>query len=181
MKTFSWLIVILALLCVPAGFADTGVSAELQVALFYKIFDFDESLFDLKGPSIIVGIIYDAADPESREAGKQIAQAFSQVSDRTIAGKQAVIKEITAADALPDGINILYVAPGNDSRIAEIVKCCQKSKIFGISGLEQYARDGLPVAIGVENNKPKIIVNQAQSALCGVKLSSKLLALAKIL
>ena len=63
----------------------------------------------------------------------------------------------------------------------EIVKKCHLYKILGISGVEGYVQEGLAIAIELNDQKPKIIINKAGAELCGAKLSSKILALAKII
>jgi hypothetical protein len=179
-KTFLLTAVILGLTFNAAVFAQKTVPAALQAALFYKIFDFDESLSESSGPQIIIGIFYDPNNDKSTQAKEDMKQAFLDLSDKTIGGKKVLIKEITDASQLT-GLNIIYVTPGNDSLILDIVKKCEAGKVFGITGTEDYVRKGLPVAVAVENNKAKIIVNRTQAALCGVKLSSKLLALAQLI
>ncbi|MDE2009261.1 MAG: YfiR family protein [Candidatus Omnitrophica bacterium] len=179
-KIFILTVVALGMTLQVIASAAMAVPADLQVALFYKIFDFDQSLSVQTGQEIVIGIFYDPNDPQSKEAKEEVEQSFSGVSDKAIAGKRAVIKEITSVDQL-DGVNIIYVTPGNDSSIKEIVRKCETDKIFGISATEAYARQGLALAIGVENNRPKIIVNRATLGLSGVKLSSQLLALAQII
>lgn len=159
--------------------AQMAVPAQLQAALFYKIFDFDETLSSSSGP-ITIGIYYDPNNSASQEGKDAIEQAFLDLSNQTVAGRHVLIKSITDLGQIR-GLDIVYVTPGNDSVIKEIVKACEANKIFGISGTEAYAQMGLPVAIGAQNNKPKIIVNRSQAAICGVKLSSKLLALARLI
>lgn len=165
---------------VATAFAQMDVPASLQVALFYKIFDFDQSLAETPGQEVIIGIFYDPDNPQSRQAKEEIKNNFSALSDRKIGGKSVVIKEITAVEQVHD-INILYVTPGNDSSISEIVKKCNMYKILGISGVNEYVQEGLAITISLNDQKPRIIINRSSAELCGAKLSSKIMVLAQII
>ena len=171
---------ILFIAFMTTAFAEMKVPASLQVALFYKIFDFDRNLTEGSGQKVVIGIFYNPNNSRSSLANEEIKEDFSQLSDRKIAGKSIVIKEITAVEQLHN-INILYVTPGNDSSISKIVKQCYKDKTLGISGVKEYVQEGLAIAIGVEDQKPRIIINKTSVELSGAKLSSKLLALAQII
>jgi hypothetical protein len=163
-----------------AAFADMAVPANLQVALFYKIFDFDQNLAESAGPEIVIGIFYNPDDPQSKQIKEEIKEDFSMLSDKEIGGKGVVIKEIISLEQL-QGIDIVYVTPGNDASISDIVEKCHAYKILGITAVEEYAQKGLAIAIRLEDQKPKIIINKSGAEQSGAKLSSKILSLAEII
>ena len=156
------------------------VPASLQVALFYKIFDFDRNLTETTGQGIIIGVFYNPQDSQSKQAKEEIKEDFSKLSAIKIGDKSVVIKEIATTEQM-QGINIVYVTPGNDSSISEIVEKCHLYKVLSISGVEEYVKEGLAIAIKLENQKPRIIINRASAELSGANLSSKILSLAQII
>jgi len=174
------MIIILTAFSVTAYAAGMEVPANLQVALFYKIFDFDQSLMESADSQITIGIYYDPSIPESNQAKNEIEGNFVKLSDKKIGDKSVVIREITDIGDLHD-INIVYVTPGLDLSISAIIAKCNSYKILGISGVEAYVQAGLAIAIELNDQKPQIIINKSGAQLSGVKLSSKILALAKIL
>ena len=179
-KILNLTIAILFIAFMVTAFADMDVPANLQVALFYKIFDFDRSLTEGAGQEVVIGIFYNPNNSQSTQAKEEIKENFSQLSDRKIAGKSIVIKEITAVEQLHN-INILYVTPGNDSSISKIVKQCYRDKTLAITGVKEYVEEGLTIAIELNDQKPKIVINKTGVESSGTKLSSKLLALAQII
>ena len=171
---------ILFIALMAPAFAEMDVPANLQVALFYKIFDFDRSLTEASGQKVVIGIFYNPNNSRSSQAEEEIKENFSELSDRKIGGKRIVIKEITAVEQVHN-VDIVYVTPGNDSSISRIIKECYRDKILGISGVEKYAEEGLAIAIELNDQKPKIVINKTGVESSGTKLSSKLLALAQII
>jgi YfiR/HmsC-like len=179
-KILSLAIAILFVSFTLAAFADVDVPANLQAALFYKIFDFDENLTETSGPEIVVGIFYNPGNPRSEQAKDEIKENFSILSGKEISGKSVVIKEIASLEQLRD-IDIVYVTLGNDASIDEIVKICHAYKILGITDVAEYAQKGLAIALRLEDQKPKIIINKNSAEQSGAKLSSKILSLAEII
>lgn len=181
MKKILMLILALLLITFQAvAFADMDVPASLQVALFYKIFDFDRTLTESAGQEVVIGIFYDPGNSQSKLAEEDIKENFSKLSDRKIGDKSVVIKEISALSQL-QGINIVYVTPGSDSFISGIVSKCHADKILSVSGVGDYVQKGLAIAIDLNDQKPRIVINKTGAELSGADLSSKILALAKII
>ncbi|WP_175454816.1 YfiR family protein [Lutibacter oricola] len=73
--------------------------------------------------------------------------------------------------------NVVYFMPGiNDSS-----KLCNKNKVLSVTGTPQYVEQGeISLGFGVENNKPKILVNLTSLEQEGQSFSSDILRIAKI-
>lgn len=173
----------LAILFVTAqtfSFAANNVPAPLQVALFYKIFQFDGNLTESDGVDIKIGIFYNPDNSQSKTIKDEIIYNFTKLSARKIGDRSISIVELTDIDQIKD-IHVIYVAPGNDAFIKAIVEKCNKYKILGISGVEEYTQQGLAIAIGLKDQKPVIIINKTAAELSGAKLSSKIMVLAQII
>ena len=179
-KILNLALIILFIASASTAFAETDVPASLQVALFYKIFDFDNTLSEIPGQEIVIGIFYEPDNPQSKLSEEEIKDNFSRLSGRKINDKSVVIKDITNVEQL-HGLDIVYVTPGTDSSISQIVEKCHINKILSISGVEEYAHEGLAITIGLRDQKPRIIINKTSADLSGAKLSSKILSLAEIL
>lgn len=179
-KRLSAVLIFLGLSILPAAFADMDVPVSLQVALFYKIFEFDQTLADVKTPTVNLGIFYNPLDAGSVQAKEAIKSDFLKLGGVAISGKNILVEEITSPRQL-GGMNIVYVTPGSDSFIQDIVHQCNEYGMLSISGVAKYISQGLTLVIIRENKKPKIVINGIALKGCGVKLSSKLLALAKII
>jgi YfiR/HmsC-like len=135
---------------------DMAVPANLQAALFKKIFSFDKTL-TAKG-SVEVAVIGSGAD--------QIVAAF----------KDAGINAKAASDI--GSASVVYIMPGTAS-----LKSQSASKgVLSISGVTSYVENGnVAIGLGVEGGKPKIIINMSQLKAEGQELSSDLLKIAKVI
>jgi len=155
-------ILFLAGLMTVSSFAqEMAVPANLQAALFKKIFAFDKTV-QAKGSASVVILSTDGSADE-------IAAAFSS------AGINA---KVVKGNSVPGGANIVYVMPGVASPKAQ---CAQKG-VLSISGVTSYVESGkVSIGLMVEGGKPKIVINLAQLKAEGQELSSDLLKIAKVI
>lgn len=159
---FKLIIIIFSLIIIskPESYAqEMPVPANLQAALFQKIFAFDKTL-TAKG-NIEVAVIGNSND--------EIVAAFKAVgiNTKTVNGEQ-----------VPAGVAAVYIMPG----ITNTKQQTASNGILSISGFPSYAEDGnVAIGIGVEGGKPKIIVNLKQLKAEGQELSADLLKIAKVI
>lgn len=132
------------------------VPANLQAALFKKIFTFDKTL-SAKGKVEVVVI---------GAGGDAIVSAFKD------AGISAKTGDISSASS------VVYIMPGTSSTKSQTAS----KGILSISGFSSYVEDGkVAIGLGVEGGKPKIIVNMTQLKAEDQDLSADLLKIAKVI
>lgn len=136
---------------------EMSVPANLQAALFKKIFSFDKTL-QSKG-SFEVAVIGEGSD--------EIVTAFKAAG---INAKSVV--------QVPSGAAVIYVMPGADSPKSFTAQ----NGILSISGVASYAESGkVAIGIGIEGGKPKIIIHIGQLKAEKQEVSTDLLKIAKII
>jgi hypothetical protein len=162
----SAIILIFSCLTLPALAQDMPVPAELQVALFKKVFGYDKTIQEGTVKMLV------AFTDTSAGVKDQVVKAFKDAGMAVSAAK---------ADQLPasiGGVNVLYVTPG----VSGTKQICQKNGILSITGMPSLVESGeASVGLSVMDNKPKIIVHLRQLKAEGHELSSNLLQLAKII
>jgi hypothetical protein len=135
-----------------------SIPANMQAALFKKIFAFDKTLASKGGAEIAV------IGPGSDE----IVSAF----------KDAGLSVKATGDQIPAGTTVVYVMPGASSPKAQTAS----KGILSISGAASYAEAGkVAVGLGTEGGKPKILIHMSQLKAEGQELSADLLKLARII
>lgn len=155
------LIFAISLICFTALNIYAQVPANLQAALFKKIFTLDKTLA-AKGTTE-VAVLTGSGN------GDEIVSAFSSVgiSAKAVSGNQP-----------PAGANVVYVMEGVEAPSKE----CASGGILSISGDPSFVEDGkVAIGIGTEGGKPKIIVNFAQLKAEGQEVSASLLNIAKVI
>ncbi len=164
MKRFFSIVILVLTIC-EIGYAQAmPVPANLQGALFKKIFNYNKTL-QAKGIKLVIVYTDAAIKDEVVEGFKQFGLFPTAVSFNNIE------KEI-------GNFNVAYITPGCGS--TKLIT--DNNKVFSISGLSSLAEKGeVSVAIGVEGGKPKIIINKKKLDSEGQEVSADLLKVAKIL
>ncbi len=133
------------------------VPANLQAALFKKIFAFDKTL-QSKGVEVAV-----------LGGGEDIVSAFKEagINVKAAGGSQ-----------VPGGVSVVYLVSGAPSTKQQTAS----KGVLSISGDASYVESG-KVAIGltVEGGKPKILINMSQLKAEGQELAADLLKIAKVI
>lgn len=140
------------------------VPIKLQAALFKKVFEYD---LQLNKPSII--ILYNSSTTGIKE---ELITAFKD------AGLTAsALREEQLGGALSEN-TVIYSTPG----VIPPKQLSIKYKSLSISGVPGYVEKGLvSVGLGLENGKPKILVNLKQLKAEGHELSAYLLKIANVI
>jgi hypothetical protein len=149
-----------ALIYVVLGLVATNVFAQevpanLQAALFKKIFSFNKTLSAKTVEVAVIGA-----------GGEAVVSAF----------KDAGVNAKTA-DQIGNA-SVVYLMPGAPSQ-----KALTASKgVLSISGTASFVEDGkVSIAIGVEGGKPKIIIHMGQVKAEGQELSAELMKIARVI
>jgi hypothetical protein len=136
------------------------VEAPRQVALIKKVAEYDYNAKH-RSPAIRVGIVFLPTVAESVSAKDQIAAALTQAerdqSPRTSDPYAHVVLPYSSADDLAraldrDNVNVLYVTPGLDSVLADILRVSRARKILSMTGQPSYVDKGVTVGFGAEQN-----------------------------
>ena len=113
-----------------------AVPAQMQVPILMKVLAYDRQ-FDAKaGAALTIGIIYTASDPSSAKSTDQISDTlygFAGKTVRKVPIKYYQIEYTTPAEleafVKAKGVNVFYVAPGNDKALPAILKLSQSRAI----------------------------------------------------
>ena len=155
-KLFTVILFLFGFMTVNINAQDMAVPANLQAALFKKIFSFDKTLA-AKG-NVEVAVI--------GAGGDAVVSAF----------KDAGVNAKTATEI--GGASVVYIMPGTPSPKAQSAS----KGVLSISGVTSNVEEGkVAIGIGVEGGKPKIIIHMAQLKAEGQELSADLLKIAKVI
>lgn len=158
-KMFEVVIFLVILMTVNGFSQEMAVPANLQAALFKKIFAFNKTL-SAKGDFQVAVMGNSSADVVSafKEAG---------VNAKAVSGEQ-----------IPSDVSVVYLMPGTTTTKQQSAA----NKVLSISGVASYAENGnVAISLGTEGGKPKIIINMTQLKAEGQEMSSELLKIAKII
>jgi hypothetical protein len=163
------------------------VPAELQVPLILKILTYDRN-FDSKAQTELrVGIVFVSGNPASLKAKNEIEDVFRRFSDKTVrklAIRHSAVEYVSVSQveeaARSNQFNIFYVAPGNAGNLETLLRISQARQIITTTGVPAYVDKGIAVGVGVEQDKPHILINLASSKAEGSEFDASLLRIAKV-
>ena len=164
---------LLATVCaVPSAFAGQGADEyRVKAAFIYKFMNFVEwspqSSVE-NSPTITLCIVGD--DP--------FGSALSDLQDETVRGKRLTIRHRFSDDLR--GCNIIFLPTSEKHHAAKILRNIGNSDVLTVSDTAEGARQGIIISFFVEQKKVRFAVNIDAARREGLKISAKLLKLAKI-
>ena len=175
----AWLMALIAvcvLICgAPGTLADTQSFSEYQVkaAFLYNFARFVEwpadAFPDARTP-ILLGILGD--DP----FGGALEQT---VKGKTVNGRELVLRRLTRVEDLK-GFHMLFVSSSEARHLPQILESLRGKCVLTVGETEGFAQAGGVINFTLEENKVHFEINLNTAERAHLKISSKLLALAKV-
>ncbi len=141
---------------------------EVKAAFLYKFISFvDWPEDDL---IITIGVLGD--DPFGAVLNRLTA-------DKTVNGKKIVVKRFKKVAEL-EFCHILFISSSEGEHLGEIMKALEHSGTLTVGDMKKFAQSGGIIEFTMEKNKIRFEINIGSARRAGLKISSKLLKLAKI-
>jgi len=109
-----------------------------------------------------------------------LADTMAVLDGQVTAGKRLVVKRITSGDTIPS-CQILFISSSEKNNLEPIMKYVRKKQILTVGDTPEYPQQGVIVNFYRENNRVKIEINIDAAEQSKLKISSKLLNLARII
>jgi len=101
------------------------------------------------------------------------------VLGRTVNGRPLVIRRTSRLEELLP-CHILFISSSEKRRLAEILQALKSASVLTVSDMEEFLRLGGTVRFFVEENKVRFGINLEAARRTELKISSKLLSLARL-
>jgi hypothetical protein len=101
------------------------------------------------------------------------------VKDRQVDGHALTVASVKVEDPL-GSCHVLYVTGLDRRSSVRLLERVKAAPVFTVSDLDMFAALGGVAQLFVENGKMRFALNPASAQRAGIRLSSKLLALAKV-
>jgi hypothetical protein len=154
--------------------AGTPSEYDIKAAFLYnfaKFVDWPDKAFANSGSPVVIGVLGD--DP--------FGDALDQITrGKTANGRRVEIKHF---DKARDCVNchILFVSSSEKRRLAKIFDAIGDASVLTVGDVPRFAEDGGVVNLTMDKNRVNIEVNVQAARRAHLKISSKLLNLAKII
>jgi hypothetical protein len=146
------------------------VDVDLASKIILKIMMLDQDLQKKTGGKIEIGVI---GSPEA-------VAAFSKLKGSAIDKDSAIsVGEVVALDALPPGSKPTIVFVGSGADPASVTKYTRGNRVLSVTNVSSFVDKGVTLGIGLENNKPKVLLNLTGSESEGMNWDPKILKISK--
>jgi hypothetical protein len=158
------------LLCARAN-AQEASEYQVKAAFLYNFAKFVEwpAGTGVDAP-LVIGVL--GKDP----FGSQIDRA---VEGKTVNGRRLMIKRFSSLEAY-EYCHILFVSSSEKNNLAHIIAAVRNSSVLTVSETERFAHIGGIINFVTIENRIRFEINQAAAERAGLKISSKLLSLARV-
>ena len=137
---------------------------------FLKFVEWPEDAFPDPLAPIVIGISGD--DP----FGNALAQV---IIGKTVQGRDLVIHKYHSGEDMR-GAHILFIGPSEKKRLPQILSSLRGSSVLTVADTEGFLEEGGMIQFLSENNRVRFAINVDASSRAKLKMSSKLLSLAKV-
>ena len=151
---------------------DKGSSEyELKAAFLYNFAKFVEwpaGTFPDETAPIVVGVVGD--DPFNG--------SLDSVGGKSANGRQVAIRRLSASQDLRS-CHMLFVSSSERKRLPQIVAIIDGASVLTVGEMEGFASNGGMIRLTMEDNRVRFEINAGTARRARLKISSKLLSLAK--
>jgi len=102
------------------------------------------------------------------------------VKDQNIGGRRLVIRALSTADEAGD-CHVLFISRSERNRLKPLLASLKGKAVLTVSESKGFAQEGGMINLVVLNGSVKLEINPAAAEEAGLKISSKLLSLARII
>jgi hypothetical protein len=104
---------------------------------------------------------------------------LDDLRNETVRGKKLAVKSCGSLDKLKT-CHIVFIPTTEKKHVEQILKSVRNGNVLTVSDSEESARQGVIIGFFVERQRVRFAVNVEAARRAGIKISAKLLKLAKI-
>jgi hypothetical protein len=157
---------------ISVAVAQTSTLSAVKAAFLYNFATFAEWPTDSLSPGqrLSLCVVGDSA----------VADALTEtIRGRTVRGHELVV-EVLKADGKVLGCHLLYTSGFDMNRTMQLMKTVKGSAVLTVSDGDNFAESGGIAQLILENERMRFAINAAAADRARIRLSSKLLNLAKM-
>lgn len=166
------LLIGIGLALVPANARPQSPEYQIKAAFLFNFAKFVEWPAEAlsNDPSFVIGIL--GKDP----FGRLIDEA---VAGKSVRDKQIIVKRFSRIEDAADA-HILFIGDSEAENLSRIMKQVGRAPVLTVSDIDRFAERGGMVQLETEQNRVRFAINVAAAERAGLKPSSQLLKLARI-
>jgi YfiR/HmsC-like len=181
-------LILAALLSGPLAIAADEVPPKQQVLILSRALVYDDKFKQRVGPEVRIGILTKSGNAASEATSAAMIKAWKGMGNLKLSGVPLRVDRLgfkdastLAATVAAEAIDVLYLCPGLENNLREILELSRKRQIVTIGGREEHVTGGASLGVFLNSGRATIMVNLTASRSEGASFSSDLLRLAKVI
>jgi hypothetical protein len=151
----------------------TYAEYKVKAAYLYNFAKFVEWPAEvLADPSLPLSICIFGKDP--------FGDALDTIKGKTVKGRKLLIKRYSGVEDLKE-CHIIFISPSEEKNLAGILEKIKDMHMLTVSDMEGFADRGGMINLNKSKNRIRLEINLDAAQHSGLKMSSKLLKIAKII
>lgn len=188
-RRYLWLPILALVLGARAAYAqEMDAPVQVQIPLLLKILTFDRKLGDrAPGDDIVIAIVYLGGYRASIVARDEVVDVLTSIRNPYISGHPVHWVEVeytTGAslrrDIIRERVDVIYLTPLRGVDLATITLVARTTRITSFTGVPHYVNGGVALGVGINRDRPEIIINLDAARAEGSDFNSQLLRVARI-
>lgn len=172
MKPGLLMLVVLISTLLPLTAWGSELETKIKTAYIYNFTKFiDWPVDEGKAASEPFRICITGSDP--------IRTTLGELTNREAKGRPIKIVRIKDPSALPS-CHLLYISRSEEPQLALILQRLQGTQVVTVSDIHQFAQRGGMISFVTDKDRVRVQINQRTARETGVKLSAKLLEIARV-
>jgi hypothetical protein len=160
---------LLAIALSAAARADS-VDVDLASKIILKILLLDQDLQRKTGGRIEIGVI---GSPEA-------VAAFTRLKGSAIDKDSSVsVADVVSYDSMPPGDKPTFVFVGEGADPLLVTRYTRGNRVLSVTNVPDFVGKGVTLGIGIENDKPRVLLNLTGSDFEGMKWDPRILKISK--
>jgi hypothetical protein len=165
---------------------EMDVPASVQIPLLYKILSFDRNFAARAGDDIVIAVLYQNGFRASSVAREQVEDALGHTASPFGARRiRWVAIELESGDLgaqlRQHEADVVYVTPLRGTGLTGIIDVARRGRLMTFTGVPPYVERGLSVGVGIEQERPMILINLVAARAEGADYTSQLLRVSRVI
>ncbi len=159
-----------SLVLLPAPASAEPINMDLASKIILKIMMLDRELPAKTGGKIVVGVI----------GSPRAARAFRALEGEAIDKRKTMrVVRVVEYEELPPEVAPTFLFAGENADPREVTRYTRRENVLSVTTVPSYVEAGVTLGIGVENNRPKIMLNLTGSEAERMSWDPKILKISR--
>ncbi|MBK8013813.1 MAG: DUF4154 domain-containing protein [Deltaproteobacteria bacterium] len=161
------------------------VDAALEAAIHLKAIGYDRNLVQRSLSEIVVAIVYEPSSSTSVQRYTEMLGAFQRAGNITI--RDLKVRFVSVPFKTPLDVElakakatVVYVCPGLDDSLQEILAAAAKVEAPTLAGQRSYVEKGITIGVVAKGKNPAILVNLPAARRIRADFGAAFLRLAEV-